>query len=212
MNALARPLGLAAVLSSVVLLTGCSSSSSTPSVQQPSPSVTPSACPGLAQPSGIRNWPKPVPADLPRPPGSNHASVALANSTLTVVQFTSEISLREAVLFVLNDYPKAGFVLGRGDAEIALDYYWWTQAASEEQQRALLDHELHHIAVVMMKHSDTAQREEDGRPKLRLRKHDFEWGWFNVIAHRHGEHSQERIQAKEIVERAGQFYFAEFLK
>ncbi len=102
--------------------------------------------------------------------------------------------------------------LGRGDAEIALDYYWWTQAASEEQQRALLDHELHHIAVVMMKHSDTAQREEDGRPKLRLRKHDFEWGWFNVIAHRHGEHSQERIQAKEIVERAGQFYFAEFLK
>ena len=34
------------------------------------------------------------------------------------MQFTSEISLREAVLFVLNDYPKAGFVLGRGDAEL----------------------------------------------------------------------------------------------
>ena len=102
--------------------------------------------------------------------------------------------------------------LGRGDAEIALDYYWWTQTASEEQQRALLDHELHHIACVMEKGTDKARREEDGRPKLRLRKHDVEFVWFNIIAHRHGEHSQERIQAKEIVERAGQFYFPEFAK
>ena len=37
---------------------------------------------------------------------------------LTVVQFTSAISLREAVLFVLSEYPKAGFLLGRGDAEL----------------------------------------------------------------------------------------------
>jgi hypothetical protein len=37
---------------------------------------------------------------------------------LTVVQFTTETSLREAVLFVLDRYPKAGFTLGRGDAEL----------------------------------------------------------------------------------------------
>jgi hypothetical protein len=38
--------------------------------------------------------------------------------TLTVVQFTSPISLREAVLFVLDKFPKTGFTLGRGDAEL----------------------------------------------------------------------------------------------
>jgi hypothetical protein len=37
---------------------------------------------------------------------------------LTVIQFTSPISLRDGVLFVLSEYPKAGFTLGRGDAEL----------------------------------------------------------------------------------------------
>jgi hypothetical protein len=59
-----------------------------------------------------------VPGDLPRPPGSNRPNVALANSNLTVVQFTAPISLREGVLFVLGEFPKAGFRLGRGDAEV----------------------------------------------------------------------------------------------
>jgi hypothetical protein len=58
-----------------------------------------------------------VPADLPRPPASNRPVVALSNANLTVVQFTSAISLAEAVLFVLDQYRKAGFTLGRGDAE-----------------------------------------------------------------------------------------------
>ncbi len=102
--------------------------------------------------------------------------------------------------------------LGRGDAEIAIDHYWWTQTASEEMRRALLDHELHHIAVVMQKDSGRPRLEEDGRPKLRLRKHDFEFGWFNIIAARHGEHSQERIRARQIVEIAGQLYFPELAK
>ncbi len=102
--------------------------------------------------------------------------------------------------------------LGRGDAEIALDHYWWTQQASEEQQRALLDHELHHIAVVLQKETGRARLDDMGRPVVRLRKHDFEFGWFSVIAARHGEHSIERIQAREIVEIAGQLYFPELVK
>jgi len=43
--------------------------------------------------------------------------VALSTENLTVVQFTSSISLAEGVLFVLDKYRKAGFTLGRGDAE-----------------------------------------------------------------------------------------------
>jgi hypothetical protein len=58
-----------------------------------------------------------VPADLPRPPSSNRPIVALTNANLTVVQFTAQISLAEGVLFVLDQYRRAGFTLGRGDAE-----------------------------------------------------------------------------------------------
>lgn len=59
-----------------------------------------------------------MPADLPRPPGSSRATIALANATLTVVRFDASISLREGVIFVLDRFPKAGFILGRGDAEL----------------------------------------------------------------------------------------------
>ncbi|MFL6241216.1 MAG: hypothetical protein ACJ735_17170 [Actinomycetes bacterium] len=63
-------------------------------------------------------WPRPLPADLPRPPGSNRATIAISNATLTVVRFTAPVSLPEGVLFVLGSFPKAGFALGRGDAEL----------------------------------------------------------------------------------------------
>lgn len=42
----------------------------------------------------------------------------MANKTLTIVQFETPLSLREAVLFVLGELPKAGYTLGRGDAEV----------------------------------------------------------------------------------------------
>jgi len=34
-----------------------------------------------------------------------------------IVKFTTPTSLRESVLFVVRKLPKAGYVLGRGDAE-----------------------------------------------------------------------------------------------
>jgi hypothetical protein len=58
-----------------------------------------------------------VPADLPRPPSGTPARVLVRNNLLTVVGFSASISLREAVLFVLDRFPRAGFLLGRGDAE-----------------------------------------------------------------------------------------------
>lgn len=100
--------------------------------------------------------------------------------------------------------------LGRGDAEIALDGEWWNDA-SERAKRALLDHELHHIAVKT--HSDGAvQRDDLQRPKLDMRKHDIEIGWFHIIAERHGDFSMERCQAKLIVDKYGQYYFPNFPK
>lgn len=95
--------------------------------------------------------------------------------------------------------------MGRGDVEILIDYEWWTGEASEQQQAALLDHELHHAEVKMK--DGQVKRDALGRPLIRLRKHDAEFGWFDIIALRHGKHSQERIQAKKLADDVGQLYW-----
>lgn len=93
---------------------------------------------------------------------------------------------------------------GMGDCEITLDADHWTEVADEGQQRAILDHELYHIVV-------SADNDDLGRPKIKLRKHDFEFGWFANIAIRHGVASCERIQAKRILDAAGQAFWPELL-
>lgn len=97
---------------------------------------------------------------------------------------------------------------GNADAEILLDAEYF-QSLGKESQAALLDHELHHIEV-RMKDGNPIWDDLD-RPKLKLRKHDVQVGWFTEMAQRHGEHSMERIQAKEIVEECGQLLFPEFM-
>jgi len=98
--------------------------------------------------------------------------------------------------------PLKDRALGRADAEISLDGDWWEKAPPEER-RAVLDHELHHILIT------DGKRDDLGRPVLTLRKHDVEFGWFACIAKRHGEHSQERQQAKFIMDRGGQYFWPE---
>lgn len=88
---------------------------------------------------------------------------------------------------------------GLGDAEICLDGEWW-KSADEPEQRALLDHELHHLVA-------TDKRDNLGRPIIKLRKHDFDFGWFTVIAERHGLHSQECKQASYMMDAVGQYYW-----
>ncbi len=41
-----------------------------------------------------------------------------------------------------------------------------------------------------------------------MRPHDFEVGWFEEVAERHGEHSAEALQAATLV--GSQFYFPGF--
>jgi hypothetical protein len=100
-------------------------------------------------------------------------------------------------------------VLGRGDVEIALDGRWW-QEASEAECRAVLDHELHHIEVKV--DLNGVCRDDIGRPLIKLRKHDYDVGWFNIIAQRHGTASIEAKQAKQIMDEMGQYYWPELFE
>jgi len=107
--------------------------------------------------------------------------------------------------------PPRQRIMGRGDAEILLDWHWWHQEAEPDEQRALLDHELHHLRVDLNPNG-TVKQDWAGRPKLVLRHHDFEFGWFTAIAQRHGAASQEVSQAKTILDSCGQFYWPGLVK
>jgi len=96
-------------------------------------------------------------------------------------------------------------VMGRGDAEVALDGDWWTEA-TPLRRKALLDHELHHIEV-RTDEEGVVLRDDLKRPKLRLRKHDVEVGWFAEVAGRNGSASLELEQAKAVWDSYGQLFW-----
>lgn len=96
--------------------------------------------------------------------------------------------------------------MGRGDCEVSLDHDHW-EGIPEDQQRALLDHELHHFQVKIDKRG--LVRDDLGRPMIQIRHHDFDVGFFKVIAERHGAASPERIAAKAMADTAGQYFWPE---
>jgi hypothetical protein len=102
--------------------------------------------------------------------------------------------------------PLPDRALGMADARITLDGDWWKDA-EEKEREGLLDHELHHVSLKLRKGSPC--NDDLGRPELKLRRHNIQFGWFNIVAFRNGAYSQERIQAKAIMEEYGQLYFPE---
>lgn len=87
-------------------------------------------------------------------------------------------------------------VEGKSDATIFLDGEHWGQA-SEAEKVAILDHELHHLLPVLDEDANLVA-DDAGRPKLKMRPHDFQVGWFHTIAERHGPHAVETQQMQEI--------------
>lgn len=107
-------------------------------------------------------------------------------------------------LAIARKLPLKDRVMGRGDAEVAIDADHWADLG-REQQEALLDHELHHLSIKVDKRG--LVRDDIGRPIIKLRQHDHEFGWFKIIAERHGFSSVECEQARKMFDEAGQAYF-----
>lgn len=91
---------------------------------------------------------------------------------------------------------------GKPDATITIDGDQWPEW-SESRRRSLLDHELYHL-IVQRAQSGAILTDDLGRPKFKMRQHDFEVGWFQIIAERHGEASFEVEQAALLVDERGQ--------
>jgi hypothetical protein len=86
------------------------------------------------------------------------------------------------------------------DAEMTLDADHW-ETASDAERIAVIDHELTHLELVTGD-GGTVLRDNAERPKLRCRKHDRHFGWFDIVARRHGDHSLEVKQAREMLDSA----------
>ncbi len=99
-----------------------------------------------------------------------------------------------------------GRTMGRGDAEIVIDEsrYLTMPDASKD---ALLDHEIEHIDVQIGK-KGRVKLDCLRRPKIKMKLHDHDFGWFTVIAKRHGAASIECKQASQLYLEGEQTLFA----
>ena len=79
---------------------------------------------------------------------------------------------------------------GIPDVKILVDQYAWDRMP-ESSRTALLDHELEHVAIVVDKDTGKLKRDDLGRPRLRLRPHDWELTGFVAVAERHREAAVE---------------------
>lgn len=85
---------------------------------------------------------------------------------------------------------------GCGDALIIVDAFQAT-TWKLEQRDAILDHELTHLEPLTNK-AGQVKKDDLDRPRLGMRKHDIQVGWFVEVAERHGAYSVEVQQAAGI--------------
>ena len=137
----------------------------------------------------------------------NHGELHAAGVTITALIARSE----EGPAIKVRGSEAAGCIritklaertLGLGDAVMILDGESMI-AWSSKRLQAVIDHELRHLMLAKNKKTGQIQLDDEGRPKLRIRPHDFEFGWFARTAELYGEESYEVSQAREIV--AAQF-------
>lgn len=114
-----------------------------------------------------------------------------------------------------NGYPAAAVVritplreraLGVADAVIVVDRACW-QVLKYEERCALIDHELTHLRPILDEETQRPRYDALGRPRLGMRRHDHQLGWFDEVAQRHGKHSTEVRQANALVASTAQLYF-----
>lgn len=95
---------------------------------------------------------------------------------------------------------------GMTDASIVIDRATWL-TLSQRQREALVDHELTHLTRALDEETEKPLFDALDRPKLKMRRHDHQFGWFDEVAERHGEASPEVMQARALMESSKQLYF-----
>lgn len=93
-------------------------------------------------------------------------------------------------------------VQGLEDALITIDESTW-KSLSDAEKLAVIDHELTHLTTVPDKYGGI-KRDDIGRPKLKIRLHDWQLGGFREICERHKEAALEKQGINQLLENYGQ--------
>lgn len=129
------------------------------------------------------------------------------------------------VLAKVKIMPLEDRIQGSGDARITIDGDRWADLSPDERL-AVLDHELTHLQVQeeMIRQAPPKagdppspvapvefrpKLDDAQRPKLKMRQHDHEYGWFDEVAKRHGKSSIEVQQVERFMNDCGQIYLWE---
>ena len=113
---------------------------------------------------------------------------------------------------------EADRVDGKLDATITFDAavvrdFEDDEVHGRDQLLALIDHELYHLTVLREKPKKGSsakpriKTDDAGRPKFKIRYHDWEVTGFRAVAERHRQHSHERIEAKRFHDDYGNLLF-----
>jgi hypothetical protein len=106
---------------------------------------------------------------------------------------------------VIRITPVRDRTLGVADAVITIDRATWL-TLSASQRDALVDHELQHLEWQQDKEGHP-KSDALGRPKLSLRRHDHQIGYFTDVVQRHGEAALEIRAARYLIAEIGQLSF-----
>lgn len=87
--------------------------------------------------------------------------------------------------------------MGLRDAVLMVDGDIWKDLP-EAKRRAVIDHEMAHLVPKLNKFG-VHEHDDIGRPKLKIRLHDFHFGGFHEIAARHGESSVEKSTVETLL-------------
>ena len=107
---------------------------------------------------------------------------------------------------VMRIVPLRERALGMAEAVLVVDRAVWL-VLSYRQRDALVDHELMHLQRVEDEETKQPKCDSLGLPKIVMRQHDHQFGWFDEVAERHGDASPEVCQAKALIAATGQLYF-----
>lgn len=177
----------------------------------------------------MSHYPAPpeIPAMLADLVAANHPTLASAAVTFLVQMHESKNGLHlrgwpaAAVAKIVPEKDRTGATTpGLPDCRITIDAKTWTYL-SGEKRLALLDHELQHFEAVgeMVSFDEpdpdkpdafrkvlrfVAKIDDAGRPKIRMRPHDWECHGFRAILERHGDAALEKIEFLETADRYGQ--------
>lgn len=111
---------LAPAVAACCVLAACTGETSGPPAAgptgQPKPTAQPTnECP--VPPPSKETWPREVPPIVPMAPGLKIEKVDRSKGNVVQVRATVPMSISDSVRYLVREFPKAGFTLGRGDAE-----------------------------------------------------------------------------------------------